>query len=484
MMLGFIKSYAQDRINTINLGFIDSLQSTVLKENRNIWVYIPQKEIQDGAQQKYPVLYLLDGPDHFISVTGLIQKLSTSFGDEVCPEMIIIGIDSPNRVQDFLPAVAETGNLEKSNIENDNFTTFLEKELIPYVDSVYPTAKFRILLGHSLGGIKVINTMIYHTPLFNSYIAIDPSLGHFKNKWFDMVTKDLFKNDYSTTSLFLAMAQTMPEGSTLTEIKDDTTSASNHMRAIMKFADIMTANDKIIDFDWKYYPGETHGSLPLIATYDAIHYIFRWYDTRKIRFIYKIENDGDSVRNIISNHFSDISKNMGYEYSPPENYIKQIADYFYGKRKYKTTFSLLKLNYDNYPLSAFSKYFFELATTELQWNMKKSLDELLLEKSLKEIHKLCLSESKKKDPEYNISEIAINTLGYELIKEKKEKEALEFFKINTELYPNSSNVFDSYGECLLLIGKEKEGLTAYKRSLELDPKNMNADKILKKYNYN
>ena len=107
-----------------------------------------------------------------------------------------------------------------------------------------------------------------------------------------------------------------------------------------------------------------------------------------------------------------------------------------------------------------------------------------LEKSLKEIHKLCLSESKKKDPEYNISEIAINTLGYELIKEKKEKEALEFFKINTELYPNSSNVFDSYGECLLLIGKEKEGLAADKRSLELDPKNMNADKILKKYNYN
>ncbi|MDD4554868.1 MAG: hypothetical protein PHP04_11745 [Bacteroidales bacterium] len=72
----------------------------------------------------------------------------------------------------------------------------------------------------------------------------------------------------------------------------------------------------------------------------------------------------------------------------------------------------------------------------------------------------------------------------ETSKKKKGKEALEFFIINTELYPNSSNVFDSYGECLLLIGKEKEGLAAYKRSLELDPKNMNADKILKKYNYN
>jgi len=35
----------------------------------------------------------------------------------------------------------------------------------------------------------------------------------------------------------------------------------------------------------------------------------------------------------------------------------------------------------------------------------------------------------------------------------------------------------------LLIGKEKEGLAAYKKSFELDPKNMNAENILKKYNY-
>jgi tetratricopeptide (TPR) repeat protein len=106
-----------------------------------------------------------------------------------------------------------------------------------------------------------------------------------------------------------------------------------------------------------------------------------------------------------------------------------------------------------------------------------------MKKSLKEIHKLCLAESKKKDHEYNISEIAINTLGYNLIKEKKIKEALELFEINTELYPNSSNVFDSYGECLLLMGKEKEGMAAYKKSLELDPENTNADNVLKKYNY-
>jgi len=481
-VLAFIKSYSQENTNSISIGFVDSLQSNVLKENRKIWVHIPQNFIQNGAQQKYPVLYLLDGPDHFVSVTGLIQILSTSFGDEVCPEMIIIGIESMDRSKDFLPILTENKEDNIKKIKQDDFTLFLETELIPYVDSVYPTLPYRILIGHSLGGLKVINTLVYHTKLFNSYVAIDPSLGHFKNKIFDLMRPDIDKPDYSNTTLFLSMAQTMPPNTELSYIKNDTTWASNHMRAMIKFADIMKENDKKIDFDWKYYPDETHGSLPLIAEYDAIHYIFRWYDTRKIRYIFKIENDGDSVRNIIANHFSNISKKLGFNYSPPENYIKQIVLYFYGKQN-KTVLSLLKFNYDNYPQSAYSKYLFELAMNDLYWNNKKSLNELLSKKSLKEIHKLCIAESKKKDPEYNISEIAINTLGYNLITEKKEKEALEFFKINIELYPNSSNAFDSFGECLLLMGKEKEGLAAYKKSLELDSKNANADNVLKKYNY-
>jgi hypothetical protein len=483
LVLGFIKSYSQDRTNTINIGFIDSLQSKVLNENRKFWVHIPQKFNENCVQQKYPVLYLLDGPDHFVSVTGLIQKLSTSLGDEICPEMIIIGIESKDRVKDFLPVLTENKEENSKNIKQDDFTTFLEKELIPYIDTVYPTLPYRILIGHSLGGLKVVNTLVYHTKLFNSYVAIDPSLGHFRNKIFDLMESDFNKPDYSKTTLYLAMAQTMPPNTELSFIKSDTTSATNHMRTIMKFADIMNAKDKTIDFNWKYYPEETHGSLPLIAEYDALYYIFRWYDIRKIRQIYYIENDGDSVKNIIANHFIDVSKKMRLTYLPPERMVDEMFGYYYSKGKFKTAFSLLKLNHDNYPGSAYSKYYYELGMNELYWGKKKSLNELLSEKSLKEIHVLCLSESKKKDPEYNISEIAINTLGYKLIEEKKLKEALEFFKINTELYPNSSNVFDSYGELLMLIGKEKEGLAAYKKSFELDPKNMNAENILKKYNY-
>jgi len=104
------------------------------------------------------------------------------------------------------------------------------------------------------------------------------------------------------------------------------------------------------------------------------------------------------------------------------------------------------------------------------------------QKTAKEVFKLCLRESKKTSPTYNISETAINELSYQLLEEKKLQDALVFFKLNIELYPKSSNVYDGYGECLLALGKEKEGLAAYKKSLDLNPNNSNAFNVLKKHN--
>ena len=61
---------------------------------------------------------------------------------------------------------------------------------------------------------------------------------------------------------------------------------------------------------------------------------------------------------------------------------------------------------------------------------------------------------------------------------KKLTDALEIFKLNTRLYPDSFNTFDSLGECLLLMGKKEEGIKAYNKSLELNPRNENAKKII------
>ena len=91
------------------------------------------------------------------------------------------------------------------------------------------------------------------------------------------------------------------------------------------------------------------------------------------------------------------------------------------------------------------------------------------------------SENKKgAESEYNTTEAGLNSFAYELLNSKKESDALEVFILNTQLYPNGYNTFDSLGECLLRLGKRKEGLEAYKRSLELNPKNDNGKEALAK----
>jgi len=116
---------------------------------------------------------------------------------------------------------------------------------------------------------------------------------------------------------------------------------------------------------------------------------------------------------------------------------------------------------------------------KLRMMNKKRLNELLESgKSMDEIIEL-VKKADLKNSEFNLSEGGINTFGYQLIGDSKNEDGLKVFKLNTELYPNGFNTYDSYGECLVKLGKLKEGIAAYKKSLELNPKNENAKKVLK-----
>ncbi len=74
----------------------------------------------------------------------------------------------------------------------------------------------------------------------------------------------------------------------------------------------------------------------------------------------------------------------------------------------------------------------------------------------------------------------LDRLGYDLLKSKKVQEAIEIFKLNVEMFPNSSNVYDSLGEAYMVNGDKELAIKNYEKSLELNPKNTNAVDMLKK----
>lgn len=453
------------------IGKYDTLHSAILNEERRILVHVPE-----GANNnvRYPVMYLLDGDSHFTKTVGIIDHLSNTAGNELCPQMIIVAIFHPNREKDLIPPAS------KVDMTKDNFPEFLEKELFPFVDSHYPTQPYRVFVGHSLGGLRVINTLVYQPHLFNSYIALDPSLGMVKN-WITNANVSFNKNSYSGKSLYIAMGLTMPKGMDTVAIIKDTSGNARHMRCIMLFArNAEHQSHNELDFNWQYYPEETHQSVVFKGTYDGLIANFNWFKNEKLYDIFKLDVSANESVNIITDYYKFLSKKMGYLQISPEQGTSELIDYLIFKRWHDKALAFAKLNFKNYPTSNRAKMQLELA----QWNTKKSISDLLATKTATEIYKLCKRETNKKEPEYNVSENAINTLGYELMQKNKLSDAEIIFKLNVEMYPNSYNVFDSYGECLLKLGKEKEGIVAYKKSLKLNPQNINARNVLTKYDTN
>ncbi|HEY4357656.1 MAG TPA: serine hydrolase [Acidobacteriaceae bacterium] len=79
-----------------------------------------------------------------------------------------------------------------------------------------------------------------------------------------------------------------------------------------------------------------------------------------------------------------------------------------------------------------------------------------------------------------ISEGAVNSAGYMLLREKKYPEAIEVLKQNVTLHPASSNGYDSLGEAYMDAGEKDLAIKSYEKALELDPGASGAKAMLAK----
>jgi len=72
-----------------------------------------------------------------------------------------------------------------------------------------------------------------------------------------------------------------------------------------------------------------------------------------------------------------------------------------------------------------------------------------------------------------ISEVFLNTLGYQFMQHGFLEKAIDVFKYNVELYPNSANVYDSLGEGFETNNQFKLALKNYHKAVELGEKTSN-----------
>ncbi|HLA58571.1 MAG TPA: alpha/beta hydrolase-fold protein [Puia sp.] len=347
-LLSFYAGCTQKTDNRLSMGIIDSIYSPSLKEYRKLWIYTPEGYKRDH-KSRFPVVYLLDGDGHFYSVAGMIQQLSEINGNTICPEMVVVAILNTDRTRDLTPTHVLNGVYGRYETSGgaENFTAFIGKELMPYIESHYPVAPYRTLIGHSFGGLFAINTLINHTDMFNAYIAIDPSLWWDDQKLMKQGETALRENRFKNKSLFFAIANTMNPGMDTMQVAHDTSVRTLHIRSNLLFAKDLDshAGDGLRE-RWKYYNDDSHGSVPLIAEYDALHFLFDFY---RMPF----QGNPDSLTaSIVSDHYRSLSVNLGYTTLPPENNINNFGYHFMDEKSFEKAYDFFLLNITNYPKSS------------------------------------------------------------------------------------------------------------------------------------
>ena len=77
-------------------------------------------------------------------------------------------------------------------------------------------------------------------------------------------------------------------------------------------------------------------------------------------------------------------------------------------------------------------------------------------------------------------ESGINTQGLKLLELKRFDDAIRVLALNTELFPNSWNTWDSLGEAYMKKGEVNIAAGFYKKSIEVNPGNFHAKEMIEK----
>lgn len=246
-------------VSPLTFGETFTLESRTLGETRRINVYRPPSwdEPADAAR---PVLYMPDGgmAEDFLHIAGLLQ---VSVGNGSMRPMLLVGIENTQRRRDM---TGPTVNPEDKKIApqvggSAAFRTFIRTELMPAIKSRYKTTDETAIMGESLAGLFVVETLLLEPHLFDSYIAFDPSLW-WNNKSLLSSAAERVKAARTRKAAVYLASSNEKELATLTA----------------EFAAALKAHaSPMLQSHYAPMPDETHGTIYHPAALKALRQIFK-----------------------------------------------------------------------------------------------------------------------------------------------------------------------------------------------------------------
>lgn len=179
----------QDPIPTHETFTINSKQ---IGEVRTINVWRPSEYA--SSTDSLPVLYMPDGgiKEDFPHIANTLAELIKS---KRIPPMILVGIENTQRRRDLtgLTAIEEDKKIAPVVGGSEKFRAFIKEELFAEINKKYRTTLKKGLIGESLAGLFVVETLFTQPNLFDTYIAFDPSLWWNDHHLVKTVQNDLSK---------------------------------------------------------------------------------------------------------------------------------------------------------------------------------------------------------------------------------------------------------------------------------------------------
>jgi len=292
-----------------NLGDRVKIDSKVLNEQRELQILLPEN-YQANPNATYPVIYLLDGDYHFHAVSGTLDLMANKA--QLIPDVILVGIadKGTDKYRQYMTPEGLTSPLKAEDKGKANlFLSFLNKELKPYINQNYRAADNNTLIGHSIGGLFVLNALVEQPDSFNNYISTSPSLW-LNNQAFTKAAGDkIAKNSHKPVSLYLSLG-------------DET--RMNQYGFINILDELQPAN---INWKFTHYPDENHNSVALISLRNSLKSIFKGW------FIAEKALRKNHTPSSIVEHYKNLSAELNINQAMPTPSIKSAIRYFYIQKK-------------------------------------------------------------------------------------------------------------------------------------------------------
>lgn len=292
-----------------NIGERVNIASTLLDENREIQILLPES-YHSNTKATYPVIYLLDGDYTLHGVSGMLDFMANKA--QLIPDVILVAIadKGTNIYRQYMTPEELTAPFKKEDSGKAKlFLTFLEKELKPYISNHYRAANNSILVGHSIGGLFVLNALFESPNAFEHFVSMSPSVWLNNHGIMEKAKEFVGKSKHKPTSLYLSLGDENMTG----------------VYGILQLLDEVQPQN--IRWNFSHYPNENHNSVGLVALRNDLKAIFKGW------FISDDELSSSMVAERLFQHYKELSSSLSINQPIPTPSIKSAIRYFYRQER-------------------------------------------------------------------------------------------------------------------------------------------------------